>query len=420
MSPTSAAAGQALDAARLYELYGEQLYRYCLGRLRDREEAADAVQNTFLRVHVALEKGVVPQFESAWLYKIAHNVCLNRIESNGRRARLETPRDLDDHDLECALAVPENENEALAGLADALADLPHNLRQAILLREWQGLSYAEIAAAMDTTVPAVETLLYRARRQLAEALERGGRRTRRTLAGLLDLLGIRALLERLGTMLSGAGAAKVAAGAALLAVGGSGVGAAIALENGTARHRSPAPALERTADLVAHTGAVSQPAASPSGPAGFRERATIEPAPAAAGGGAAGEPDRPLQTPSAPAAPAGTPATSAGGGSAGTSATTTPGGSGPLPALPATGATPTVAVPTVQTPTLQTPTVQAPTVDAPTLAPPTLPTATTKTPTLGTPTLQTPTVQTPTAPDASGVTSGVTSAVTTPTVPSLP
>lgn len=207
-------------AAQLYERYGNQIYRYCLGRLRDREEAADAAQNTFLRVHVALEKGVVPQFEASWLYKIAHNVCLSWIESSGRRALVETPRDLDSLD-EAVLAGPASEHEAVEDLAEALAALPHNLRQAILLREWQGLNYAEIAEAMDTTVSAVETLLVRARRQMAATLERSGTRLRRVAAALLDLAGLRGLL--LG------GLDKVSAGAALLAVGGSGIGATVVL-----------------------------------------------------------------------------------------------------------------------------------------------------------------------------------------------
>src|SRR5690348_1067310 len=67
------------DAAeQLFTRYRDQLFRFCLARLRSREEAEDAVQNVFMRVHMALQRGVRPQFEAAWLYKIAHNVCLSR------------------------------------------------------------------------------------------------------------------------------------------------------------------------------------------------------------------------------------------------------------------------------------------------------------------------------------------------------
>lgn len=237
MTTTSGTVAPGVDAAQLYERYGGQIYRYCLGRLRNREEAADAVQNTFLRVHVALGKGVVPQYEASWLYKIAHNVCLTWIESSGRRALVETPRDLDSLD-ESLLAAPASEHEAVEQFAEALAALPHNLRQAILLREWQGLSYTEIAAAMDTTVSAVETLLVRARRQMAAMLERSGTRLRNTAAALLDVLGLRGLLSE--------GMDKVAAGAALVAVGGSGIGAAVALSSSPASPPPrPAPSIAR-------------------------------------------------------------------------------------------------------------------------------------------------------------------------------
>jgi RNA polymerase sigma-70 factor (ECF subfamily) len=252
VTTTSGSVASGVAAAQLYERYGNQIYRYCLSRLRDREEAADAAQNTFLRVHVALEKGVVPQYEASWLYKIAHNVCLSRIESSGRRALIETPRDLDSLD-EAVLAGPASEHEAVEDLAEALAALPHNLRQAILLREWQGLSYAEIAAAMDTTVPAVETLLVRARRQMAATLERSGTRLRRAAAALFDVLGLRGLLW--------GGLDKVSTGAALIAIGGSGVGAAVMLS-----HPATSPTRRTVASLPTRT-TVAAPARLP------RERA---------------------------------------------------------------------------------------------------------------------------------------------------
>src|SRR5438876_7155544 len=63
-SPAHAKGMAEATVARLYEGYSRQLYRYCLKHLRSHEDAEDAVQNTFLRVHAALGKGVVPEFES--------------------------------------------------------------------------------------------------------------------------------------------------------------------------------------------------------------------------------------------------------------------------------------------------------------------------------------------------------------------
>jgi RNA polymerase sigma factor (sigma-70 family) len=155
--------------ARLYEGYSRQLYRYCLKHLRSHEDAEDAVQNTFLRVHAALGRGVVPEFESAWLYKIAHNVCLSRCLGAKRRSSVEAPHDL--QQLEERMAAPGREGDELVGLDDALARMPEKLRRAILLREWQGLRYAEIAEALGITCSAAETLIFRARRYLARELE---------------------------------------------------------------------------------------------------------------------------------------------------------------------------------------------------------------------------------------------------------
>ena len=62
----------------LYERHAAQVFRFCLHRLGSRAEAEDAVQRTFLNAYRSIERGIVPEQESAWLFKIAHNVCLSR------------------------------------------------------------------------------------------------------------------------------------------------------------------------------------------------------------------------------------------------------------------------------------------------------------------------------------------------------
>src|SRR5207253_3712965 len=114
------------------------------------------------------ERGVQPEFESAWLFKIAENVCLTRQRSSFRRRRVESPGDLDA--LQDLLPSPQREADELIRLTDALHGMPEQQRRALLLREWQGLSYKEIAEELDLTQAAVETLLFRARRSLAPGL----------------------------------------------------------------------------------------------------------------------------------------------------------------------------------------------------------------------------------------------------------
>src|SRR5262249_261664 len=155
---------------------------------------------------------------AAWLYKIAHNVCLSRRLSAARRSRIETPQDL--QLIEERTPAREAEREDLMGLDDALARMPENLRTAILLPEWQGLSYAEIAEAMGLSHSAVETLIFRARRHLAQALEQGVKQPAKRLATVLNVPAAAAWIRGL---LAGAGtAAKLGAGAAIVAVAGGG------------------------------------------------------------------------------------------------------------------------------------------------------------------------------------------------------
>src|ERR1700749_1236747 len=74
-------------ASRLYERHRRQIFTFCLRQLGNREEAEDATQSTFLNAFRGLKRGTTPEFETAWLYKIAHNVCLNgRQATSCRRA----------------------------------------------------------------------------------------------------------------------------------------------------------------------------------------------------------------------------------------------------------------------------------------------------------------------------------------------
>src|SRR5439155_5370662 len=152
----------------LYERYAWQIFNFCLHRLGNREEAEDATQSTFLNAFRGLERGVQPEFESAWLFKIAENVCLTRQRSSFRRRRVESPGDLDA--LQDLLPSPQREADELIRLTEALAGMPEQQRRALLLREWQGLSYKEIAEELELSQAAVETLLFRARRSLAQGL----------------------------------------------------------------------------------------------------------------------------------------------------------------------------------------------------------------------------------------------------------
>ena len=165
------APSECADETRaLFETHSRQIFAFCFSRLGSREEAEDAVQSTFLNAHRALQRGVSPDSELAWLLKIAHNVCLTRRRSTRRRGRVEAAHDLES--MQDYLPAPQRESpDELIRLNDALQGLPDTQRRAILLREWRGLSYAEIAGELKLTQSAVETLIFRARRSLAANLD---------------------------------------------------------------------------------------------------------------------------------------------------------------------------------------------------------------------------------------------------------
>src|SRR6184192_504539 len=114
------------DATRLlYERYSRQIFAYCLHQLSSREEAEDAVQTTFMNAFRGLQRGVVPEAEQAWLFKIAENVCLSRRRSSWRRGKVESPNDFEVLQ-EVTPSRTTNGNVELIGLEDALAAMPEN------------------------------------------------------------------------------------------------------------------------------------------------------------------------------------------------------------------------------------------------------------------------------------------------------
>lgn len=207
-------------AAELYEQHSRRIFGYCLSRLGRREDAEDATQLTFLHAIRGLRRGVVPAAESAWLFGIARNVCLSRRASAGRRSRVEAA--CDPAELERVAAAHAPHRDELIGLECALELLPEQQRRAVLLRDWRGLSYEEVADRLGVSHAAVETLIFRGRVALAEHLREEPRGSRRRLQ---SLSGVWSLLDAIKNAFAGAAAgAKVAAAvAAAIAVSGGGI-----------------------------------------------------------------------------------------------------------------------------------------------------------------------------------------------------
>jgi RNA polymerase sigma factor (sigma-70 family) len=146
---------------QLYRRYVKDVYHYALALLRNPADAEDVTQTTFLNAYRALQRGDEIHKPHNWLIKIAHNVARSRYARSTRRVK-EVP--LEDH-VE-RLALPQDEQPNVEGVLRALGRLPFNQRAALVMRELEGRSYAEIADTLGVSVAAVETLIFRARRSL--------------------------------------------------------------------------------------------------------------------------------------------------------------------------------------------------------------------------------------------------------------
>jgi RNA polymerase sigma factor (sigma-70 family) len=229
------------DLERLYARHKRDVYRFVLRDVRDPDEAEDITQTAFLDAFRALRRGDEPQQPHAWLLTIAQNAARRRF-----RTRAARPSEVE-LDAEF-LAAPDPGGPSADDIRVALERLRPAQREAIVLREIGGRSYVEIAAAMDMSVPAVETLLFRARRALRVELDDEAPRTRgRVLGGLLPVPGFG--WDGIGSLagwLTGRGATVKVAGAVSAAVLGTGVGIQQGLaprgDAGAAKASTPAAA----------------------------------------------------------------------------------------------------------------------------------------------------------------------------------
>ena len=204
--PTPVAAGARVGA--LFSDHGRVVYGLCRMLLRDPTEADDATQETFVSAYRALLHGVDAREPAAWLAAIARNECRARLRARGREPLLGVEVDLAGGDeahvlLERRLWLEE--------LARALGELPPRQREAVVLRDLYGLRTREVGAALGLSRPAVESLVFRARRRLRVRL--------RPVHGALVLPV--ALREGLAQALPGFAGGAAAASGATGAVGAS-------------------------------------------------------------------------------------------------------------------------------------------------------------------------------------------------------
>ena len=151
----------------IHDRYHDRLLAYVRHMLRGHSEAEDVVQDVFLRAYGSLRSGEREIAVRPWLYRVAHNRCIDYVR-RAPAAPLQ-PDELLPGGIDPVAAAEQRED--LRRLVSDLHALPEQQRSALIIRELEGLSYDDLATTLGVTVPAVKSLLVRARTGLAEASE---------------------------------------------------------------------------------------------------------------------------------------------------------------------------------------------------------------------------------------------------------
>ena len=176
----------ARDMARLVEghevalnelmgRHAEKLFHYLIRALQNEDDAADLAQETFVKVYQNRERFDPGQKFSTWLYTIASNLVRDRYRWRSRHPQVSLDAESEQtessfkENLRGDEPAPDEQmqtGERAATVRKAVAALPEELRQPLILTVYQGLSQAEIAEILKCSVKAVETRIYRARQRL--------------------------------------------------------------------------------------------------------------------------------------------------------------------------------------------------------------------------------------------------------------
>ncbi|MFH0991414.1 MAG: RNA polymerase sigma factor [bacterium] len=153
--------------AELFKRYRFSVIEYCSQLLQNRETAKDAAQNTFIKVYNSLETLRNHDSFKAWLFTIARNEVYALIRRNRCNVSIddldvwETPTVHDDY-------IKQEAEEIIQHL---LRRLKPEYREVLLLDEYEGFSYAEIASITNNTVSSIESRIYKARKALSKKIK---------------------------------------------------------------------------------------------------------------------------------------------------------------------------------------------------------------------------------------------------------
>ncbi len=176
-------AGDRRAFQALFQRYERKVYAVAYGFLRNQEDALDVTQEAFIKVHRYLPKFEGQSSFYTWLYRIVANLCIDHLRRAGRKKDVEFDDKLR-HDGESE-AAPDRlpvsslgdpskavrNKEILDAVEASLDQLSEKHRMVIVMRELQGLSYADMAKAMNCSKGTIMSRLFHARRNMQKQLK---------------------------------------------------------------------------------------------------------------------------------------------------------------------------------------------------------------------------------------------------------
>ncbi len=164
----------------LVENYKDRIFNTAIGIVQNAEDAEDVAQEVFIQVYRSIHSFKGESKLSTWMYRIATTRSLDLLRSRKSKKRFGFMQRLFGEGNEPLYEIPDfnhpgvamDRKETAAKLFKAIAQLPENQKAAFTLHKLLDLSYQEISEVMQTSVPAVESLMHRAKQNLKKILEK--------------------------------------------------------------------------------------------------------------------------------------------------------------------------------------------------------------------------------------------------------
>lgn len=164
----------------LVDTYQDRVFNTAIGIVQNAEDAEDVAQEVFIQVYRSIGDFKGESKLSTWLYRIATTRSLDLLRSRRSKKRFGFIQRLLGDNNEPVFEIPEfnhpgvslERKENAAKLFRVIAQLPENQKAAFVLHKLEGLSYQEVSEVMKTSLPAVESLMHRAKQNLKKMLEK--------------------------------------------------------------------------------------------------------------------------------------------------------------------------------------------------------------------------------------------------------